>query len=148
MQNNSITAVDNIFVCNVNIGTFRWQQCGRLFNAWCALGIKNGPILETDLLGVCGYYVSAHVSFGCPSCDKSWLVDLQSITVWNRALLEELRGHQLVKKFLAFYGEKSDLYHVQKGLLLVPVLSQMNAMHVLSSCHIDIYVVFIRYYLV
>ena len=58
MQNDSITAVDNIFVCNVNIGTFRWQHCGILFNAWCALGIKNEPILETDLLDVHGYHVS------------------------------------------------------------------------------------------
>ena len=58
MQNDSLTAVDNIFVCNANIGTFRWQHCGRLCNAWCALGIKNGRILETDLLDLCGQHVS------------------------------------------------------------------------------------------
>lgn len=58
MQNDSITAVDNIFVCNANIESFIWQHCGRLFNAWCALRIKNGPILETDLLDVCCYHVS------------------------------------------------------------------------------------------
>lgn len=108
MQNDSITAVENIFVYNANIGTFRWQHCGRVFNAWCALGMKNGPILETDLLDMCGYHVSVqrHISYGCPSYDESWLVDLQALTVWNRALLEELRGLQLVKKFLTFYGKK------------------------------------------
>jgi hypothetical protein len=57
IQNDSITAVANIFVPNANIGTFRWQYCGRLFNAWCALGIKSGPILETDLLDLCGQHV-------------------------------------------------------------------------------------------
>jgi len=80
--------------------------------------------------------VEAHVSYGCPLCDESWLVDLQSLTSWNRALLEELRDFQLVKKFWHFV-EKKDLYRVQKSLLLVPVLSPMNAIHVLSSCHID-----------
>jgi hypothetical protein len=61
MQNDSITAVDNIFVCNANIGTFRWQHCGRLFNACCALEIKNGPVLEIGLLDVCGYHVLVYL---------------------------------------------------------------------------------------
>jgi len=49
---------------------------------------------------------TCRLSYGCPLYGESWLIDLQSLTAWNKALLEELRGLQLVKKFLAFYGKK------------------------------------------
>jgi len=59
---------------------------------------------------------------------------IHQITPWCRAL-QKLIITQHIKKFLAFYGTwRFSTYNVNRSRPLDPILSQMNAVHVLAPC--------------
>ena len=51
------------------------------------------------------------------------------LTPWSRVLLEKLTSFQLVKKFPALYGTPKVHYRINKCLLPVPVLCQLDQVH-------------------
>jgi len=48
---------------------------------------------------------------------------------WNRVLLEELTGLQLVKKFPAFYGTRRLIAPFTSARQPVPILRQLDSVH-------------------
>ena len=54
------------------------------------------------------------------------------LPAWARAILDTRVVAQLVKKFCAFYGTPKDYWRAHKCLLLDPIPSQTNLVHILA----------------
>ena len=61
------------------------------------------------------------------------------LTPYSTVLLEKLTGSQLVKKFPAFYGTPKVRYRIHKYRLPVPILSQIDPVHALTSHFLKIH---------
>jgi hypothetical protein len=68
-----------------------------------------------------------------------WTSDIKELTPWSTVLLEKLLFLQLLKKLPTFYGSQRTL----PCSLLIPVLSQTNPVHDLTSNVFGIYFNFI-----
>ena len=61
------------------------------------------------------------------------------LTPWRRVLLEKLTGSQLFKKFPTFYGTRRFITTFTSARHPVPILSQIDPAHVLTSHFLKIY---------
>ena len=65
------------------------------------------------------------------------------LTPYSIVLLEKLTGSQLVKKFPAFYGAPKVHYRTHKRPPPVPILSQLDPVHTLTSYFPKIHLIII-----